>query len=650
MSYVQQTFHGSYREWQVCESTTFKLLKILPWSSNDEVALGKEDVVECELLVESLMNAPEPYEALSYTWGSAIQDCPIKIYTKSSPSLPSSTINTEIVLVTQHLHAALLRLRHPTVPRLVWIDQLCINQKNTPEKNAQVKLMADIYKRAQRTLVWLGEGTMLDEDRDAIIDATTRMSYRPVDNAYSSLEDQLIIQDLIGFEGRDQARKIGMRRRQLLADILNRPWWTRAWVFQEAVVAKRGTVLCGSLEIDMEVLINLLDGVCDHDLREVGESASIMHTSKGYKPMFAIREARFEELYGSSSSRKSKWLAMLWQGMGNLSATDLRDKVYAFLAFSDSEEAARIAPSYEKSVEAVYSDAAYRSIQSVESLDVLELAIKSDKSSINLPSWVPDFSQPLPSLPFMTHNVGSTGFDASRGSSYPYWTHGTTKDVSKLYVRGRFVSVVESIAPVVFVEHKPPKSLHDTVKLLDIINWLTPKLQFMAGFPLHKIRERVLRALFAEGAGRDDTPGNLEYVDSTSLKVYDNEPTLLQRRHAGFFRRPNLGAYSPKYKELVSQHRYLRWLEKVVKVMYHKKLFLSQHHEVGLAYEAVEEGDLIYILLGSKTPSLLRKVSESARPECYRFVAQCYVEDWMRGEKHGGREWTVDDTEEFAII
>ncbi|KAL9577027.1 MAG: hypothetical protein Q9212_006640 [Teloschistes hypoglaucus] len=627
---------------QVQESTTFKILKILPSTSQERKASPGVCSIECELSVESLFNPPE-YEALSYTWGSATQDCPIQIRTISD------NVHTETVLVTQHLHAALLRLRQPTTPRLVWIDQLCINQNNLPEKNAQVRLMADIYKRAQRTVVWLGEGSMLDQDRDAIIDATNRMSYRP-DNAYSSLGDVNIIQHLIGFECHGDNREVGMRRRQVLADLLGRPWFTRAWVFQEAVVAKRGIVLCGSLEIDMEVLINLLDGVCDRDFQEVGETASIMHTSKGYKPMFAIREARFEEMYGVSSSRKSKWLAMLWQGMGNLSATNQRDKIYAFLAFSDSEEVARIAPSYEKSVGSVYSDAALRSIRSMQSLDVLELAIKCDKSSLTLPSWVPDFSQPLPSLPFMTHNVGSTAFRASRGSSYPYWTQDVPKDVSKLYVRGCIISTVKSIAPMAFPMHEPTNTLHDTIGLTKIMAWVTSKLPLELNPSLHRIRERVLQTLFAEGAGRDDTPGNLDYDDSDALKVYSNEPMLLERRYAGFFKRPVPMPKSDSFKELELQHRYLQWLERVVKIVHHKKLFLSQHGDFGLAYEAVEEGDLICILLGSKTPTLLRKASDEEGQGCYRFVAQCYVESWMRGEEHEGRAWAEDDVKDLTVI
>ncbi|KAL9003445.1 MAG: hypothetical protein Q9180_009902, partial [Flavoplaca navasiana] len=323
---------------------------------------SEEDIV-CELSWNMLDDPPD-YEALSYTWGTTTQDQPIQICITPSPMPSSPPPETNVVHVTKHLLAALLRLRQGTAKRTVWIDQLCINQNDLVEKNAQVQLMADIYQRAKRTVVWLGQLDVLDVDREAIITATERMNFRPVEREYSNLEDQRILKDLIGYRAQPDPSHSGQRRRKILAELLNRPWFTRAWVFQEVVVAQRGIVLCGSLEMDMDIFINLLDGVCDLDFREVGESTSIMHSSNGYKPMFAIREARFESRNGLSSTKKSRWLSTIWQAMGNLDATNPRDKVYAFLAFVDSTDEHRISPSYGKSIASVYTDAAVQSIYS----------------------------------------------------------------------------------------------------------------------------------------------------------------------------------------------------------------------------------------------------------------------------------------------
>jgi len=47
--------------------------------------------------------------------------------------------------------------------RRVWIDAICINQDNLDERSQQVSLMTDIYSKARRVIIWLGE----DWDRKA---------------------------------------------------------------------------------------------------------------------------------------------------------------------------------------------------------------------------------------------------------------------------------------------------------------------------------------------------------------------------------------------------------------------------------------------------------------------------------------------------
>jgi Heterokaryon incompatibility protein (HET) len=38
----------------------------------------------------------------------------------------------------------------------MWIDAICIHQKDDLEKGPQVALMGDIYRLADRVVVWLG--------------------------------------------------------------------------------------------------------------------------------------------------------------------------------------------------------------------------------------------------------------------------------------------------------------------------------------------------------------------------------------------------------------------------------------------------------------------------------------------------------------
>jgi hypothetical protein len=49
------------------------------------------------------------------------------------------------------------RLRDPYVPRIIWIDAICITQADVQERATQVQLWAMIYLYASRVVVWLGE-------------------------------------------------------------------------------------------------------------------------------------------------------------------------------------------------------------------------------------------------------------------------------------------------------------------------------------------------------------------------------------------------------------------------------------------------------------------------------------------------------------
>lgn len=94
-------------------------------------------------------NVPE-FEALSYARGSTGYPIEILIETKSGPG---------VVKITQNLHDALHRLRYETRPRVLWIDAICIDQQNIPERSSQVRRIADIYPVAEIVIVWLGRET-----------------------------------------------------------------------------------------------------------------------------------------------------------------------------------------------------------------------------------------------------------------------------------------------------------------------------------------------------------------------------------------------------------------------------------------------------------------------------------------------------------
>jgi len=124
-----------YKHRQLRHPNEIRLLKIfqrLPRST-----------LRCELIHVSLDSLPS-YEAISYTWGN-VTNTPNVILIDGLKFHTTSTVY-EILQARSSILG----------PRLIWIDSICINQKHVEEKNKEVALMRDIFKKASSVLVWLG--------------------------------------------------------------------------------------------------------------------------------------------------------------------------------------------------------------------------------------------------------------------------------------------------------------------------------------------------------------------------------------------------------------------------------------------------------------------------------------------------------------
>lgn len=187
------------------------------------------DKVQCKLHHANLNDKPI-YVALSYVWGDAAVTVDV-------------LCNGSEVSVTVSLANALRRLREPDAPVVIWADALCINQADTAERSRQVGIMAEICKRANQVVAYLGEGT---ED--------TAMAFSILRCVFSLFERE---QDP---SRRQQAFDLGYME-GVSSDIppMDDPGWTalrnlyrsdyfsRIWVVQEvALSAAEPRVICGS--------------------------------------------------------------------------------------------------------------------------------------------------------------------------------------------------------------------------------------------------------------------------------------------------------------------------------------------------------------------------------------------------------------------
>lgn len=96
----------------------------------------------CELRTVTLQLNSIRWNALSYRWGD--EDAKIFIL-----------VNERLFGVRPNLYMFLLQLAQNEEHEWIFVDALCISQSDLVERAQQVSLMGDIYKRAQKVIIWI---------------------------------------------------------------------------------------------------------------------------------------------------------------------------------------------------------------------------------------------------------------------------------------------------------------------------------------------------------------------------------------------------------------------------------------------------------------------------------------------------------------
>lgn len=106
-----------------------------------------DSTVDINLRIEDHSRAQAPsYCAVSYTWGAGSKSAPRQVFIDARPH--TVTPNTFWCL---HYICKYYRQWE-----YLWIDCICINQKDDVEKSHRVRRMGEVYRDASLVLVWIG--------------------------------------------------------------------------------------------------------------------------------------------------------------------------------------------------------------------------------------------------------------------------------------------------------------------------------------------------------------------------------------------------------------------------------------------------------------------------------------------------------------
>ncbi|KAH7494779.1 Uncharacterized protein HZ326_23338 [Fusarium oxysporum f. sp. albedinis] len=287
---------------------------------------GVQSQLRCQLW-QAYLNDIIPYESLSYSWGS--QSTPHEII-----------VDEKILSITESLHEALWHLRKPDEDRMLWVDALCIDQTNIKERGHQVNRMGEIYKKADKVVVWLGylsgNATKL---KSAITMLEAQVAELPgIPRKWPREDPQWKSQ------WRQVEASLGPFCRDGLVDglesFMQKPWFSRVWVLQEVANAKNAIVTCNLGEVPGWIFA-ILPHAMDVEVTEQCQ---------------AVLDIMPHPSTPSTSRKQTRNLCnLLWKFRG-CKATDPRDRVYALLGMATDMKDNAIQPDYAKEEQVVMKD------------------------------------------------------------------------------------------------------------------------------------------------------------------------------------------------------------------------------------------------------------------------------------------------------
>ncbi|KAI0973400.1 heterokaryon incompatibility protein-domain-containing protein [Xylaria arbuscula] len=306
------------------------------------------------------LQEPGQYVAISYTWNEKDKLWYGDYDTSPKPVL----INGTMVRVTDKV-ASIICQALKLGRSYLWIDAVCINQSDLGEKSHQVSSMGSIYRQATEVLAMIGSPS---EATDTVFDAA---------NAFVT----------------DSSQILPATAMKQLSNLINGEYWTRAWILQELTLAKSILVCCGTRTTDIRSIAKIGKDFEDRvqnaeSLSELWDYRSFVWTAlSGFVTQRGFYSA--EDLGSLGQGTRESLLEVLENSRHYYGCSDPRDMLYSRLALAADASNLIPHPDYTIAVEESYTRFATNCIMLTKSLKVITFA---NSTTMNLPSWVPDWS------------------------------------------------------------------------------------------------------------------------------------------------------------------------------------------------------------------------------------------------------------------
>ncbi|KAE9367241.1 HET-domain-containing protein, partial [Stipitochalara longipes BDJ] len=572
--------------------------------------------ISCELIKPELDSSLK-YEALSYVWGQSTEQKQIMCNGTPFP-------------VTGNLRAALRRLRRPDESRVLWIDQICIDQENIPERNQQVQIMRDIYRGAERVLIWLGEE---EDDSDLAMDFI-----KTVVDAIWSLPPGTLLTDM-------NINDCGLptpldRRWYALGNLLGRPWFQRVWIVQECVMAKDAVLLCGGRELPWLSLEVLIVGrsywpFVTHPILEYCVAHSISNDPPRRTALRQVHGITMAKNILIGSDRLYD-IANILVAYGDCLATDPRDKLFAFLGCVPTETSAQyLSPDYGRSVKDVYMEIASISLLKFSNLKILSYAGRGQQQQkYYIPSWMPKWLE--------ADSGGTTILQAKATDASKHYSPNFKLDLENgiLTVLGKIVGKLDAVAEHLGNDKVPATTSSEGLQS-KVIRILVD-------------RHTKIKHCFEMASRCDPYPSGGTYISACKQTLvagatpsgHRATASEVDKNFEGYYRVMSLLAAGTR-PQLSDQTEEQRRLTKAAMLDFEyafeeaccgRAFAVTEENYVGLAPVKAKAGDHVCIILGCDVPFIVREDDGK-----YVLVGECYIHGIMDGEAMDLEKYKIQD-------
>ncbi|TGO40538.1 hypothetical protein BHYA_0035g00120 [Botrytis hyacinthi] len=473
------------------------------------------------------------YEALSYVWGSTEN--------RITAHVLGETLST--IQIGASLAVALRQLRYTDRPRTLWVDSICINQNDIPERSHEIGRMRNIFSFAYRTIIWLGEEA--DDSTSAL--STIEHFAGQVEYIGGGLVAYTPGTKLLEWRHSNFHLPYDTKTWSSIRALFRRSWFSRVWVLQEALLGdQRSSVQCGNTSIPFTALRKTMLVLG----RKVTTPSDIRSQLLSYSPGVL-----------PDSMRELPEL-LRWAKHRNCS--DPRDKIYGVLGLVSPLIAEGITCDYSIPVAEVYKSAVLSHINVTKRLHLLQHCQLIQRFGDG-PSWVPNWSFEDKSI-----MIGVVLGRYAAGSSYSVTEY---EAPTTLEVTGICCTRVTS------VKKKSSGNSRETFQA--IRKWEPVDLNFRDYIAGGSLIDAFLQTIY-QGRTKERYPG-------------------LRIPHSWELRRSYLEAVDKDNKDQDAILNYVYGLNSGAMAF-----ITTEEGYMGIGPLGVEKGDYVSILLGTELPIVLR--------------------------------------------